>query len=129
MREASKRSKTYGWRNTVAIVCFVIAFFWAASSAEGQTTKRPKWMTPFAWAVAICETGKGNRYPDPRHRAGSYQGAWGWYSGTWDLDKPRGYPDHAYQASLKQQYRVFQIGRNRGRYWGCIENGGYRSWL
>lgn len=109
----------------LVIACLIVT----STAAAHRTAKRPAWLDRFAWAVAICETGKGHNHPDPRHRAGSYEGAWGWYSGTWDLDKPRGYPDHAYQATLRQQYRVFSIGRARGRYWGCIAHGGYRSWM
>lgn len=95
----------------------------AAHTAQARTPGKPAWMSTFAWSVAMCETQL--RY---KHRAGSYEGAWGWYAGTWDLDKPAGYPDHAYQASPRQQHRVFLIGRAKGRYWGCIHNGGYRYW-
>jgi hypothetical protein len=113
----------------VTTLVIVIALTLTAVAAAHRDAERPKWMDAFAWAVAICETGKGHNHPDFRHRAGSYEGAWGWYFGTWDLDKPKGYPDHAYQATPKQQLRVFRIGRSRGRYWGCIAHGGYRYWL
>lgn len=49
--------------------------------------QRPGWISRFAWAVAVCETGKGHAYPDFRHRTRSYGGAWGWYVGTWQLDQ------------------------------------------
>ncbi len=105
-----------------------------AAAADGHRTPgkpgiRPKWMTPFAWAVAVCETGKGNRHPDYQHRSGSYGGAWGWYIGTWRTDAPRGFPRLPWQATARQQYAVFLTGMQRGRYWGCIAGGGYRSWL
>jgi hypothetical protein len=92
-------------------------------------TSKPPWMSRFAWAVGICETGKGNRYPDFKHRTRDYGGFAGWYHGTWQLDAPKGYPRYPWLATPRQQYRVFLIGRERGRYWGCIENGGYRSWM
>lgn len=110
-------------------VALVIAVIWTAHADAHRNASRPGWMSPFAWAVAVCETGKGHNHPDFRHHSGSYGGAWGWFSGTWLLDRPQGFPSRAYLATPREQYRVFQIGRARGRYWGCIANGGYRSWM
>ena len=101
----------------------------AGTTAQAAITKKPPWMSRFAWAVGICETGKGNRYPDFQHRTSSYGGFTGWYWGTWQLDAPAGYPRFPWLASPRQQYRVFLISRAKGRYWGCIANGGYRSWM
>lgn len=111
-----------------------------ASGNTGDPTVRPRWIDPFAWAVAVCETGKGHRYPDFQHQAGPYGGAWGWYVSTWQADrvtrawrtktgKWKGFPLFPWNATPQQQYRVFQIGRARGRYWGCIHGGGYRFWM
>lgn len=104
----------------MSIAVIALSLILASLALAGQIVTRPAWITPFAWRVAVCETGKGNAYPDFRHHAGSYEGAWGWYHGTWLLDRMAGMPRHAYDASPREQYRVFQIGRARGRYWGCI---------
>ena len=115
---------------TAAIITALLIALSAAAAADAhRTSKRPRWISPFAWAVAVCETGKGHNHPDRRHRSGPYDGAWGWYVGTWRLDAPAGYPRNPWDATLRQQHRVFQIGRKRGRYWGCIHNGGYRYWM
>lgn len=125
-----------GVRNLIFIVIFVVLFFIAAGLApdgdsfEGkQPYTRPGWMSPKAWALGICETGKGNTYPDFRHDGGSYEGFTGWYTGTWLLDRRKGYPDHAYEATPRQQNRVLHDSLKKGRYYGCLHNGGYRRWM
>lgn len=107
----------------------LVAAITLVPASHAAITERPKWMSRFAWAVGVCETGKGNRYPDFKHRTQSYGGFTGWYWGTWQLDAPKGYPRFPWLATPRQQYRVFLIGRARGRYWGCIENGGYKTWM
>lgn len=77
----------------------------------------------------MCETGKGHNHPDFQHRTRSYGGAWGWFVGTWAIDRYAGMPRFPWNATPRQQYRVFLRGRARGRYWGCIAGGGYRSWM
>lgn len=104
------------------------------SAATPSITARPPWIDPLSWAVAVCETGKGNRYPDFEHRwptapRGKYGGAWGWFVGTWQLDRPHGVPRFPWNATPRQQYRVFRISMRRHRYFGCHANGGYRTWL
>ena len=66
------------------------------------------------WAVAVCET-QGNW----RHRAGTFEGAWGWFHGTWLLDRVNGAPRHAYAASPRQQYLTYRRSLERGRHFGC----------
>lgn len=112
-------------RNLVAIVAFIIVLFIAIASTDAPgATGRPKFVSPFAWAVSMCET-RG----DFRHDGGSYEGFVGWFTGTWLLDRRKGYPDHADEATPRQQNRVFHDSLARGRYFGCIANGGYRSHL
>ena len=55
-------------------------------------------------------------HPGPR-----YQGGLGFYSGTWDGFKPRGYPDNAGQATWRQQMNVAnRVARSVGfSAWGC----------
>ena len=66
---------------TAVIVTLALAFTALAAGHRGARG-RPAWIDPFAWAVAVCETGKGHNHPDFRHRSGVYEGAWGWYVGT-----------------------------------------------
>lgn len=112
---------------TTILIAFCLVF--AAAAGAHRSAKRPGFISPFAWAVAVCETGKGHNHPDFRHRSGSYGGAWGWFVSTWQLDAPKGYPRVPWKATPRQQNRVFYLGRKRGRYWGCIANGGYRAWM
>lgn len=87
------------------------------------TMNGPKWVPGLIRRLAMCET-----HGNPHHRAGSYEGIVGWYSGTWDLDKPNGYPDHAYQATLEQQVVVAIRSVARGRYFGCL-HGAAHGWV
>lgn len=114
---------------TLGAFVIVLALVLAAIARAHRTAERPGWISPFAWAVAVCETGKGHNHPDFRHVYGSYEGAWGWFAETWTRDLRAGYPDHAFQATPRQQNRVFHDSIEKGRYFGCIANGGYRVWM
>ena len=85
---------------------------------------KPKWMPQIYWAIIACETPPG-RWD---HNSGTYQGAFGFYHGTWDSFKPAGYPAEAYQASAWQQYQVAKNVHARYGFsgWGCYTHGGYR---
>lgn len=88
---------------------------------KAVTTKMPKnWKT---WIrIGRCEQpGSGAwgirwNHPGPR-----YQGGLGFYSGTWDSYKPRGYPDNAGQATWRQQMIVAnRVAASVGfSAWGC----------
>lgn len=97
------------------------------TAANAWTTKpRPPWLPKIWWAIGMCETGL-----DYRHNSGAYQGAYGFYRGSWDAFKPAGYPAEAYQATPRQQLTVAR--RIYARYgltgWGCYTHGGYRYWI
>lgn len=63
---------------------------------------------PRVWRLlAQCETG-GNW----RHRNSTYQGGLGFYHGSWDAYRPRGFPSEAYLASPAQQVAVGRRIRN-----------------
>lgn len=83
------------------------------------------WMPPMWVRLAECES--GHRPPDWRHDGGIYEGAFGFYTGTWDRFKYAGYPDHAYDASPWMQYRVaLRLFRRFGYSpWGCFRH----SWV
>lgn len=82
--------------------------------------------TPMERAVAMCETGI-----NWSHRTSDYEGAYGFYRGSWDAFKPAGYPDAASDATPWQQTVVMR--RIRDRYgwsgWGCVTHDGYLHWL
>ena len=83
-------------------------------------------LTPVERAVLMCET-----QMNWRHNSGTYQGAPGFYRGSWDAFRPAGFPSEAYNATPWQQTVVMR--RIRDRYgwsgWGCYTHGGYRSHL
>jgi hypothetical protein len=86
------------------------------------------WLPAFDRAVAECETPTPDGTMNFRHHAGTYEGAWGWWHGTWLGDRPKGAPEHAYDATPRQQWEAFKRGWYvLHHYWGCIANGGYRS--
>lgn len=87
---------------------------------------RPAWL-PVGWyRLFVCETRMDWRWGSQFSRS-RYEGAPGFYSGTWDAYKPAGFPDHAWQASPKQQYRVARIvaGRVGLSAWGCYRHNGW----
>lgn len=87
----------------------------------------PAWL-PDKWArIGACETGYGQRPGRWDWNSGTYQGAFGFYHGSWDAFAPRAdpkagpYPSEAYLATPRQQYEVaLAIYRMYGLSgWGC----------
>jgi Transglycosylase-like domain len=85
---------------------------------EGWTS-RPDWMDYTWWRIGICESGQNP--PNWRHNSGTFQGALGFYHGSWDAFRPPGYPSEAYLATPWQQVQVAERIRARYGYsgWGC----------
>lgn len=88
------------------------------------------WATwlPDKWArIGACETGYGRRPGSWTWNSGTYQGAFGFYHGSWDAfvgsanPKAGPYPSEAYNATPRQQYEVaLAIWRRYGfSGWGC----------
>jgi len=86
-----------------------------------------EWL-PDKWQrLGACETGYGKRPGNWRWNSGTYQGAFGFYYGSWDAFVPlaarkaRPYPSEAYEATPRQQYEVaLAIWRRYGfSGWGC----------
>lgn len=104
----------------------VIASFVLVAPAQAHAKPRPKWLPKIWYAIGMCETRL-----NWRHNTQSYEGAFGFYRGSWDDYKPRGYPGDAWMATPKQQYRVARIIHSRFGYtgWGCYTNGNYRVFL
>ena len=83
---------------------------------------------PDKWQrIGACETGYGKRPGQWTWNSGRYQGAFGFYHGSWDAfvgraDRKAGpYPSEAYLATPRQQYEVaLAIWRAYGfSGWGC----------
>jgi len=86
-----------------------------------STAKMPKnWKT---WIrIGRCEQpGRGAWGINWTHPGPRYQGGLGFYSGTWDGFKPRGYPADAGQATWRQQMNVAnRVAASVGfTAWGC----------
>lgn len=86
-----------------------------------------EWL-PDKWQrIGACETGYGRRPGKWRWNSGLYQGAFGFYHGSWDAfrryadPKAGPYPAEAYLATPRQQYEVaLAIWRRYGfSGWGC----------
>lgn len=103
--------------------------------ARGARHSYLKWSYEYEWrrwlprlwvAIGMCET-----QLNWQHNSGTYQGAFGFWYGTWDSYKPRGAPSEAYLASPREQYQAAlnvaaRVGLNA---WGCYSHGGYRYHL
>lgn len=113
-----------GLKRALLLACIVLA---AAGPAHGWDAQpRPRWLPKVWWAIGMCETGL-----NWTHRTRDYQGAFGFYAGSWDAFAPAGFPAEAYLASPRQQLVVAR--RIHARYgftgWGCWTHGGYRVWM
>jgi hypothetical protein len=114
----------------VTVLGLVISFLLATVAVAATPATRPVWMSRFAWAVGTCETPNGHeQWPHFDHHAGAYEGFVGWAHTTWLLDRYPGMPEHAYQATPRQQYRVALRSFARRRHFGCISGGGYLAWM
>ena len=87
------------------------------------------WM-PAHW-IRLAECESGARPPNWKHNSGTYQGAFGFYYGSWDRFKPVSWwPRDAHLASPWQQYRTAL--RIHARYgfsgWGCWQ-GAAHEWV
>lgn len=89
-----------------------------------------EWKYQYAWwlwlpdkwqRIGACETGYGKRPGQWTWNSGIYQGAFGFYHGTWDQYKPAGAPSEAYLATPRQQYQAAENVKNAVGYgaWGC----------
>jgi hypothetical protein len=88
-----------------------------------------KWMPKHWQNLAACES--GSNPPNWRHNSGTYEGAFGFYHGSWDSFRPAWYPSSASDATPWQQWRVAL--RIAARYgiaspWGCWR-GSQHAWV
>lgn len=106
------------------------AKFWRAKAYEARVGYQRwfnyhwawwKWL-PDKWArIGACETGYGKKPGQWTWNSGTYQGAFGFYRGTWDAYKPKGAPSEAYLATPRQQYQcALNVAAVHGYgAWGC----------
>jgi hypothetical protein len=102
---------------TTAITLTLAALILAASAgATAGRTTQPSWLPDMWWRLAVCETGA-----NWRHDSGRFEGAFGFYEGTWDTYRLPGFPADAHRATPKQQYRVALsvAARHSMHAWGC----------
>lgn len=101
---------------TLAALAAALALAGGASAAQKS---RPGWLPEVWWRIAVCET-RANW----RHDSGRYEGAFGFYEGTWDTYRLPGYPRDAYLATPRQQYAVARrvAAKHTLNAWGCYRN-------
>ena len=91
----------------------------------GDQSWQWKWQVwlPDKWQrVGACETGYGKRPGRWDWNSGTYQGAFGFYHGSWDQFKPVSWwPREAYLATPWQQYQTALAIHRRFGFsgWGC----------
>lgn len=113
----------------IATIVAVLATIVTGTTQAKQESlpHQPHWLPRIYYAIAVCETGLNYK-----HHTRDYQGAYGFYRGSWDEYKPSGYPNDADQATPYQQYVVAK--RIHDKYnsfsgWGCYRNGDYRYYM
>ncbi len=119
-------------RFTLATIATVIA----ATFTAGATAATPSWQwqytkwMPKHWVnLAACESGSSP--PNWRHNSGTYEGAFGFYHGSWDQFRPARYPSSASSATPWQQWQVaLRIAARFGiaSPWGCWR-GSQHAWV
>ena len=97
----------------------------AADTKPAWQWQYKKWMPPVWQRLAQCES--GSKPPNWRHNSGTYQGAFGFYHGSWDAFNRFGYPSDAHRATPWQQYKVALAIHARYGFtgWGCYRH----SWV
>lgn len=113
-------------RSLLATISAVLIFAGTVSASTTALPPQPKWLPRIYYAIGVCETGLNYR-----HHTLDYQGAYGFYSGSWDDYKPKGYPADADDATPRQQLRVAAIIHAKFGFspWGCYRNGDYRYYM
>lgn len=122
---------------TLTLIVFVLAVVVAvpAGGNAGRGDQSWQWRyrvwMPQHWQnLARCES--GSNPPNWRHSSGTYEGAFGFYTGTWNQYRYPSYPRRAYLATPWQQYRVaLRVAAAVGSIaapWGCWR-GPHHAWV
>lgn len=85
------------------------------------------WLPDKWYNLAVCESGENP--PNWKHSSGTYEGAFGFYTGTWTDYKPNWIKaSRAIYATPKQQYAVALILYKEYGHspWGCFK--GSQHW-
>jgi len=116
------------------VLAALIAAAFTSASAMADNGKSWQWQyrvwMPKHWInLAACES--GSNPPNWRHNSGTYEGAFGFYHGSWDDFRPKRYPSSANLATPWQQWRVaLRIAARYGiaEPWGCWR-GSSHAWV
>jgi hypothetical protein len=116
---------------TVATVVVSLLVPNLASPAASQSWQwqYTKWMPKHWINLAACESGSSP--PNWAHNSGTYEGAFGFWYGTWDSYKLSGYPSSASQATPWQQWQVAKRIAHKLTIripWGCWR-GSQHAWV
>lgn len=114
----------------VALLCALcVPVGEAAKGNQSWQWKYKVWMPTHWQNLAECESGSDP--PNWKHNSGTYQGAFGFYHGSWDQYRYPNYPREAYLATPWQQWKVAR--RIAARFglaspWGCWR-GPHHAWV
>jgi len=101
---------------TAALAVAILAVPAAAAPRPPLPPHHDLWLR-----VGACEQpGKGYGGINWQHRGPRHEGGLGFYYGSWDAYKPKGYPDNAGDATWRQQMNVAnRLWARAGWGWGC----------
>jgi transglycosylase-like protein len=111
----------------MTLLAAILLLSLTATAIAWNAKPRPPWLPKVWWAIGMCETGLNYQ-----HNTGTYQGAYGFYHGSWDAFRPSNYPSEAYNATPRQQLEVARaIWRRYGfTGWGCKPGSpGHNYWI
>ena len=99
-----------------ALAVAILAVPAAAASRPPLPANHALWLR-----VAQCEQpGTGYGGVNWQHRGPRYEGGLGFFHGSWDAYKPKGYPDNAGDATWRQQMvTANRLWARAGWGWGC----------
>lgn len=112
-----------------AIALIAITLPTQANAKQSWQWQYRAWMPKHWQNLAACES--GSTPPNWKHNSGTYEGAFGFYHGSWDDYRPKRYPASASQATPWQQWRVaLRIAARYGiaEPWGCWR-GSDHAWV
>lgn len=108
------------------LLAVVVAALTLTATSTAALPVHPAWLPQIYYAIGTCETSLNWHY-----HTRDYQGAFGFYRGTWDQYKPKGFPADADLATPRQQLTVAEILVSKFGYspWGCYRNGDYAEYM
>lgn len=118
-------------RKTLATAAVLIAAtLTPTAAATSWQWKYTVWMPKHWQNLAACESGASP--PNWKHNSGTYEGAFGFYHGSWDQFRPARFPASASSATPWQQFvvarRIAAHYRSIAGSWGCWR-GAEHEWV